>query len=106
ALLTYSGFVLEANALTIGFLYLLIVLAVASVFGFWQATFTSIVAVLLLDYYFEPPIFSFEVSSPSLYVALVVFETAALWISVFHGREMRVAREAVTYRAGMEQLYE
>src|ERR1019366_7131241 len=89
ALLTYGGFVLEANPLTIGFLYLLVVSAVASFFGFWQASITSILAVVLLDYYFEPPVFSFEVSSPGGFIALVTFELTALPFRRFYGREKR-----------------
>jgi two-component system sensor histidine kinase KdpD len=106
ALLTYCGFVLQINLLTISLLYLLVVVAAASRFGFWQASFTSLVAVLLLDYYFEPPLFSLEVENSGIFVALVTFEVTALAISRLHGREMRIAREAFSHRAGMEQLYE
>lgn len=106
ALLTYLGFVLKINLLTVSFLYLLIVVAVASRFGFWQASFASMQAVLLLDYYFEPPLFSLEVASSGIFVALVTFEVTALAISRLHAREIRVTREAVIHRAGMEQLYE
>lgn len=106
ALLTYVGFELQINLLTISLLYFLIVVGVASRFGFWQASFTSLVAVLLLDYFFEPPLFSFEVANSGIFVALVTFEVTALAISRLHGREMRVAREAARHRAGMEQLYE
>jgi two-component system sensor histidine kinase KdpD len=84
----------------------MVVIAVASLFGFWQASATSILALLLLDYYFEPPIFSFSVESPAMFVALVMFEGTALAISRLHGRELRIAREAAAYRAGMEKLYE
>jgi two-component system sensor histidine kinase KdpD len=105
-LLTYGGFVLQINLLTISLLYLLVVVAVASLFGFWQASFASLLSVLLLDYYFEPPLFSFEVASSGILVALATFELTALTISRLHGREIRVAREADVHRAGMEQLYE
>jgi len=105
-LLTYGGFVLQINLLTISLLYLLVVVAVASFFGFWQASFASILAVLLLDYYFEPPLFSFEVANSGIFVALVTFEATALTIGRLHRREMRVAEEADFHRAGMEQLYE
>jgi two-component system sensor histidine kinase KdpD len=104
--LTYGGFVVQVNLLTISLLYLLIVMAVASAFGFWQASFTSVLAVLLLDYYFEPPVFSFEVANSGIFVALVTFEATALAISRLHAREMRRTREAVAHRRGMEQLYE
>ena len=37
-LLTYAGFILQANQLTISLLYLLVVVTVASRFGLWQAS--------------------------------------------------------------------
>jgi two-component system sensor histidine kinase KdpD len=104
--LTYLGCVLQINLLTTSLLYLLIVVSVASRFGFWQASLASLLAVLLLDYFFEPPIFSFEVANPGIFVALITFEATALTISRLHGREMRKAGEAAFHRAGMEQLYE
>jgi two-component system sensor histidine kinase KdpD len=104
--LTLVGFFLQTNQLTISLVYLLVVVGVASLLGIWQATFASIVAVLLLDYYFEPPLFSLAVESPSVFVALLTFEVIALAISGFQSREMRTAREAAIQRTGMEQLYE
>ncbi|MGD0940033.1 MAG: ATP-binding protein [Terracidiphilus sp.] len=106
ALLTYCGFVFQINLLTVSLLFLMVVVGTASVFGFWQASFTSLVAVLLLDYFFEPPLFSFEVENTGIFVALITFEATALAISRLHGREMRIVREAASQREGMEQLYE
>jgi two-component system, OmpR family, sensor histidine kinase KdpD len=105
-LLTYCGFVLQINLLTISLLYLLVVIAVASSFGIWQASLTSILAVLLLDYYFEPPLFSFVVENTGIFVALVTFEATALTISRLQGRAMKKAREAAIHRTEMERLYE
>jgi two-component system sensor histidine kinase KdpD len=106
ALLTYCGFYLQINLLTISFLYLLMVVAVAARYGFWLASFTSVLAVLLLDFFFEPPLFSFEVENVGILVALVTFELTALTISRLHGRETRGLHEAALNRAEMEQLYE
>ena len=106
ALLTYFGFALQINLLTIGLLYLLIVVAVASLFGFWQASLISLLAVACLDYFFLPPIFHFDIADPQDWVALATFEATALAISRLHGRERRIAKEVVIHRAGMEQLYE
>lgn len=106
ALVTYGGFVGQVNLLTISLLYLLIVMAVASMFGFWQASFASVLAVLLLDYYFEPPIFSFEVANSGIFVALATFEATALAMSRLHRREIRRTKEADAHRRSMEQLYE
>jgi len=106
ALLTYGGFILQINLLTISLFYLLIVVAAASLFGFWQASLISLLAVACLDYFFLPPIFHFDVADPQDWVALATFEMTALAISRLHGRERRVAKEAAIQRAGMEQLYE
>jgi len=106
SLLTSVGIILQTNLLTIGLLYLMVVVSVASLYGFKQATFTSILAVLLLDYYFEPPIFSFAVEGPAVFIALVTFEVTALTISRLQGREMKQAREATIHLEGMERLYE
>jgi two-component system sensor histidine kinase KdpD len=106
ALLTSAGLFFQINLLTISLLFLLVVVAAASLFGFWQASLTSVVAVLLLDFFFEPPLYSFLVESPAIFVALATFEVTALAISRFHGREMRIARVAAIHRATMEQLYE
>ncbi|MGA2083888.1 MAG: DUF4118 domain-containing protein [Terracidiphilus sp.] len=106
ALLTYFGFVLQINLLTISLLYLLVVVAVASRFGFWQASLISLLAVACLDYFFLPPILHFDVADPQDWVALATFEVTALAISRIHGREMKRAREAAIHRAEMEQLYE
>jgi len=106
SVMTSVAFFLQTSLLTIGLLYLMVVVSVASLFGFKQATFTSVMAVLLLDYFFEPPIFSFAVESPAMFVALVTFELTALTISRLQAREMRQAREAAIHLEGMEHLYE
>jgi len=105
-LLTYFAFICQINLLTVSLLFLLIVVGAARQFGFWQASFISVAAVLLLDYFFEPPLFSFEVENSGILVALVTFEVTALAISRLHGREKRVAREAATHQEDMERLYE
>jgi two-component system sensor histidine kinase KdpD len=106
SVITGIGFFLQANQLTMGLLYLLVVGGSASWFGFRQASVISLAAMLLLDYYFEPPILSFAVESPEIFVALATFELVALAISRLHGRERRLARESLIQRKGMEKLYE
>jgi two-component system sensor histidine kinase KdpD len=105
-MLTYGGFAFHISLLTIGLLYLLTVVAVASLFGFWEASLISLLAVACLDYFFLPPIFHFDIADPQDWVALATFEATALAISRLHGREMRIAREAAIHLKGMEHLYE
>ena len=106
ALLTYGGTALRVNLTTISFLNLLLVLIVALLCGFWQASLTSLLAVACLDYFFLPPIFRFNIADPQDWVSLGAFEFTAIVVSWLSARELRNANEAAINRKGMEQLYE
>jgi two-component system sensor histidine kinase KdpD len=73
-------------------------------YGFWQASLASLLAVACLDFFFTDPVFHFTITDPQDWVALGVFEGIA--ISRLSAKENRSAREAAFHRAGMEQLYE
>jgi two-component system sensor histidine kinase KdpD len=105
-LVTFCGYVLHFNASTEGFLFLLSIVAVAIVAGFWQATIASIFAALCLDYFFEQPILVLTISDPQDWIALGAFEISALVVSRLSSKEQRNAREAARQRTGMEKLYE
>jgi two-component system sensor histidine kinase KdpD len=106
AMLTWGGFLLRLNLAAICSCYLLVVVATAWLCGFWQASFTSILAVACLDYFFTQPLFHFVISDPHDWVALGAFQVTALTISRLSARELRNAREAAFHRSGMEKLYE
>jgi len=106
ALITYIGYVLQVKIVTVSSLFLLIVVAVASRSGFWQASFTSILAVACLDYFFMPPVLHFDIQDPQDWAALGAFEITALTISRLTAKEANSAGEATFHRAGMEKLYE
>ena len=73
--------------------------------GFWQATLVSIAAAMCLNYFFIPPVFSFE-NSPENWIALGAFEFTALVISRLSLREQLRAKEAIAGRRDMERLYQ
>lgn len=106
ALITYCGFELHVKLLAVSSLYLLVIVAVASLCGFWQASLTSILAVACLDYFFMPPIFRFNIDDMQDWVALGAFEITTLVISRLSAKELFSAREATFHRLGMEKLYE
>jgi two-component system, OmpR family, sensor histidine kinase KdpD len=106
ALFAYCGFTLGVNLLTISSLFLLVVVAVAFLCGFWQASLTSLMAVVCLDYLFLPPLFHFNITDSQDWVALGTFEVTALVISRLSAKEIRSASEAAFHRTGMEKLYE
>jgi two-component system sensor histidine kinase KdpD len=106
ALLGFSGYILHFNSATVGFLFLLIVVSVAILFGFWQASVVSILACVFLDYFFYPPVLVFSIADPQDWVALGAFEISALVVSRLSTKEQRNSNEARLQRTAMEQLYE
>jgi two-component system, OmpR family, sensor histidine kinase KdpD len=105
-LLTFIGFVLHFNPASIGFLFLLVVVCVAILCGFWQASIVSLLACSCLDYFFYPPLFHFSIADPADWVALGSFEVSALLVSRLSSREQLTSREVQLQRTSMEQLYE
>ena len=105
-LLTFCGIAFQVHLTTMAFLYLLVVVAVATLGGFWPATLTSLMAVACLDYYFTPPIFTFNIDDPQDWVSLGTFVGTALIISKLSAGERRSAGDAAIQRLEMEKLYE
>src|ERR1700677_4112416 len=75
---TFAAYKLHLPLATVGFIYLVIVVIVSLAYGIWQASFTSLIAVSCLNYFFIPPILSFSVSDPRDWIALVSFQVSAL----------------------------
>ena len=103
---TVVAYKLHCPLSTVGFTYLLVVVGVALAYGIWQATFVSLIAVSCLNYFFIPPIFTFEVADERDWVALVSFQICALLVSRLSSREQRMARDANYQRIQMKKLYE
>jgi C4-dicarboxylate-specific signal transduction histidine kinase len=75
------GFRLQVNLTIASLLYLTIVLLLSVTDAVLASIFVSVVAVLCLDYFFAPPIFSLELSDPLDTVALIAFLATALLIN-------------------------
>src|SRR5580698_5766025 len=105
-LTAYVGVLLHVNFATTGFLHLLTVVLIAMVAGFWEATVTSVAALICLNYFFVPPVYTFYVSDPQNWVALITFESTALLVSRLSFQMEKQARTAILERRRMEKLYE
>jgi two-component system, OmpR family, sensor histidine kinase KdpD len=103
---TWFAFSLHLNFASAGFLYLFLVVVTALYGGFGVATLSSIVAVVCLNYFFVPPVFSFTVTRPENWVALGAFEFTALTISRLSHRARSRAAEAIAERSDSQHLYE
>jgi two-component system sensor histidine kinase KdpD len=106
ALVTFCAFRLHLNLSTSGSLYFLIVVMVSVIWGFWEASVTSLIAVNCLNYFFVPPMLTFRISDPQDWVALATFEITALTVSRLSTRVQGQARAEARQRAQVEKLYE
>jgi K+-sensing histidine kinase KdpD len=65
----------------ISFLYLPVVLGLASVFGLYAAIVASLTAFLSFDYFLVPPLYVFTINRWEEWVALFIFLLTAFWTS-------------------------
>ncbi len=106
ALLTYAGYSLfPVNATTQGFVYLLLVLIIASTWGFFEASVASVAATLTFNFFFLPPVGRFTIADPQNWVALFSFLTTALIASRLSAEVKRRALDAVERKQDLERLY-
>ena len=95
------------NSLSLGsdlLLFQLAVIIVSLVGGFAPAFATAIVASLLLDYYFVPPLHKLTISEPENILALVVFIVVALLVSRVVDLAARRNSEAARSNAEAETM--
>src|SRR3984957_6117131 len=81
-------------------IYLVAVVAVTVVGGFWPGVFAAVAACLLLNWYFTEPVHTFTIAEPRNLLALVLFVTVAVAVSsVVH---LAARREADAARSAKE----
>src|ERR1039457_2275263 len=106
AMVTFIGLQLHLNLSASGSLYFLIVVMISVVWGFWEASVTSLIAVNCLNYFFVPPVFTWTASDPQNWVALATWELAPLTVTRLATRGRGRPRGEAGQRAGVEKLYE
>ena len=105
-LVTLVGYrVIPANATTVGFAYLLLILIVASSSGFLEAALSSLLATLLFNFFFLPPVGTFTVADPQNWVALFSFLATSLVASRLSATAKARASEAIERQRDLERLY-
>lgn len=93
------------NPTTAGFLYLIAVLLIASVWGLAESVLAAVAATLCFNYFFFPPVGTFTVADPHNWVALSAFLVTSLVASELSERARRRAQEAIQQQVEMERLY-
>jgi two-component system, OmpR family, sensor histidine kinase KdpD len=97
--------VLLVNQTTVALTLLLAILAVSAVWGMAVSVFMSVVAMLVFNYEFLPPIGTFTIADPQNWVALGAFLVTSIMGSQLSARIRRQADEAHSRRREIERLY-
>lgn len=98
------AFPAELNLTSEILLYLLAVVGVALVGGFYPALFAAIVATLLINYFFTPPVHTLSVAEVNNVLALVIFVAVASMVSSVVDLAARRTRIAARASAEAETL--
>ena len=97
--------VVTVNATTVGFAYLLVILIIASAWGFLEAALASILATLAFNFFFLPPVGTFTIADPQNWVALSSFLATAIIASRLSAKAKARALEAIERQRDLERLY-
>jgi two-component system sensor histidine kinase KdpD len=98
--------ILQVNQTTVALTLLLAILAVSAVWGMAVSVFMSVVAMLVFNYEFLPPIGKLTIADPQNWVALGAFLVTSLVGSQLSARIRKEADEAIGRRRETERLYQ
>ncbi len=90
---------------TVALAYLLVVLFAALRSGSRPALLASLLGVACFNFFFLPPIHTFNIANPQNWVALACFLITALTVGELSARAKRRAEEAEAGRREIERLY-
>jgi two-component system, OmpR family, sensor histidine kinase KdpD len=86
-------------------IYLVAVVAVAVVGGFWPALLAAVVASLLVNWYFTPPLHTLTIADGKSLLALLLFVTVAVTVSsVVHLAALRARQAARSTQEAVDLL--
>ena len=96
---------IHVNPTTVGFTFLLAILAVSASWGLRVAIFMAVVATLAYNFFFLPPLLKFTIADPQNWVALIAFLITAIIGSQLSERARREALQSNQRRREVERLY-
>jgi two-component system sensor histidine kinase KdpD len=93
------------NPTTVGFIYFVSILLIATSWGLAEALTASVLATLCFNFFFFPPVGAFTIHDPLNWVALIAFLITSVLASQLSDRARRRTREALNRQTEMERLY-
>ncbi len=97
---------LGASPTTAGLVYLVLVVWSATQAGRWLSLYAALLCALGFDYFFLPPVGTFQLSGAQAYVAMLSFLASCLVVSRVAEQARRQTRKAEQGREDVERLYE
>jgi two-component system, OmpR family, sensor histidine kinase KdpD len=104
--LLYKLVITDVNHTTVALSFLLVVLAVASVYGLGPAIVGSVLGVLCFNFFFLPPTGTMTIQDPQNWVALLAFLITAVTASQLSSAARDRAEDAEKRRAEVWKLYQ
>src|SRR5262245_14948127 len=96
----------DVSTATVALALLLVVLGTATLARLRVATVVSVVAMLVLNYVFLPPVGTFTIADPQNWIALVAFLIVAVIASHLSAAAQARTREAVARRNEVTRLFD
>ena len=97
---------LGATPVAAGMVYLVLVVWSATLAGTWTSLYVAVLSALAFDYFFLPPVGSFQLSGAQAWVAMVSFLASSVVVGRVAERARHQARHAERRREEVERLYE
>jgi len=104
-LVTLVAVLVGANATTVGFAYLIVVLAISIFSGLTVGLVSSIAATACFNFFFLPPLHTWTIADPANWIALFSFFIASLIASRLVVQARMQAANAEARRNEIEALY-
>ena len=102
----YFRQLLLVKTTTVILTFLLAILIASAVWGLGVSVFMSVAAMVCVDYFFLPPVRTFNINDPEDWVSLISFLITAVIGSELSARARRQAEEAKRQRNEVSRLYE
>jgi two-component system sensor histidine kinase KdpD len=103
---TFALVRLGANPTAAGMVYLVLVVWSATQAGIWLSLYVAVICALGFDYFFLPPVRSFQIAGAQAWVAMFSYLASCLVVGRVAERARRQTQQAEQRREDVERLYE
>jgi two-component system sensor histidine kinase KdpD len=97
---------LGANPTAAGMVYLVLVVWSATQAGIWLSLYVAVTCALAFDYFFLPPVGTFQLAGAQAWVAMLSYLACCLVVGRVAERARRQTQQAERRREDVERLYE